>query len=716
MGLSFLAPVMLAGLLAAAVPVVIHLIHRRQARILPIATLRFLRQIPARTIRKRQLEEYILLAARMLLLALLALGAARPVLTDATAGGGATAAVVVLDDSYSMQYRVSGITRFTEAKEAAGRVVRTLAKGDRAALITASRSSGATLATDLDGLVRKIGAALPAERTRDLRAAMEKAFRLLEEAPEPNRELTLITDLQLRATAPLLTKLKVRTEDRPIRITIIDVGVGDAANAGITGVGTGAGVAIAGESIRVSATIRNSSSAPLTTRAYLVIGGERVAEERVSIAPNETAIVAFSTTAGLPGATGGEVVIDGDALMRDDVRHFVRPVIGRIPVLLVDGDPSPIRYQDEAFFLQAALAPEDLGAENIRSPVNLTVVTPEEFSAQDLAPYRVLILANPPPFMSREITSIRAFVRRGGGLLLFGGNRVDTAAMNRDFGADRERGILPALISPPAQLESDPEAVIPLEDADHRHPLFADLPEKALRDLTKIHVRRALGADPLSAGGIVVASLAGGAPLIVTRDAGRGRVMLVTTSADADWGNFPLRPLFLPLMHRAIRILSGRGAEARSFLVGDSASIPPPAVDQPPPEITDPAGEIRRLAIEPGPDGFLAFGPLAATGLYRVRGSGIGEDYWFPVNVDPTEGDLTRISPKRLIERFGSERTRLISDTGTLTEVLTRSREGRPIWGFVLAAALLLLLFEGFFANRIARARAARDATTEDVP
>jgi len=715
MGISFLAPLFLTGVLAAAVPLVIHLIHKKQAKILPIATLRFLRQIPARTIRKRQLEEYILLAMRMLLLALLALGAARPVLTDAAASGGATATVVVLDDSYSMEYRVSGITRFTEAIEAAGQVVRTLSAGDRAALVTASRPAGATLTTDLDGLRRRIGTARPADLARDLLPAVTKALELLREAPEPNRELTLITDLQSRAVSPLLERLKEEAGDRNIRVTVIDVGATEPANAGVQSISTGAGVAIAGEPIRVSAVISNSSGAPLATRAFLVIGDERVAEERLSIPAGETATVSFSTTADIPGATGGQVVIEADAIPRDDVRHFALPVVGRIPVLLVDGDPSPIRYQDEAFFLHAALSPEDLGAENIRSPVNLTIIKPEDFTAQDLAPYRVLILANTPPLSSRDVTSVRAFVRGGGGLLIFGGNRVDPGAMNRDFGTDSRVGILPAVLSPPTQLESDPEAVIPLADADHRHPLFADLPPQALKDLTKIHVLRALGADARAAGGSVVARLADGNPLIVARNAGRGRVLLVTTSADADWGNFPLRPLFLPLVHRAVQMLAGGGSDTQSYLVGDTASIPAPAVEREPPEITDPTGEIRRLATDPGRDGGLPYGPLVTTGLYRVSGSGAGEDFWFPVNVDPTEGILDRVSADQLIELFGAERTRVLTDVSELASLLTRSREGRPVWGYLLAGALLLLLFEGYFANRIAVVRAARDQGKEGV-
>jgi hypothetical protein len=444
-----------------------------------------------------------------------------------------------------------------------------------------------------------------------------------------------------------------------------------------------------------------------------VLGGERVAEERVSVPAGESATVSFSTTAEVPGATGGEVLIESDALPKDDVRHFALPVVSRIPVLLLNGDPSPIRYQDEAFFLQAALAPEDLGAEGLNSPVNLTIVEPDEFSNQDLAPYRVVILANPPPLMSRDITTVRAFVRSGGGLLIFGGNRVDPEAMNRDFGTDPKNGILPAVLSAPTQLDSDPSAVIPLGDADHRHPLFADLPPETLKDLTKIHVLRALKAEARAAGGSVVAKLINGDPLIVARDAGRGRVLLVTTSADADWGNFPLRPLFLPLMHRAVQMLAGGGSDAHDFLVGETVSVPAPAVVSEPPEVTDPGGEIRRLAIDPGPDGGLPYGPLKTTGLYRVSGGGAGEDFWFSVNVDPEEGDLARVPADELVQLFGAERTRVLTDLAGLTTMLTRSREGRPVWGFLLGGALLLLLFEGFFANRIAAARSARNAGKE---
>ena len=71
---------MLFGLLAVSVPIIIHLLNRRQARRIDWGAMRFL--MASLTSRKRHImiEEIILMAVRCLLLALLALAMARPFL------------------------------------------------------------------------------------------------------------------------------------------------------------------------------------------------------------------------------------------------------------------------------------------------------------------------------------------------------------------------------------------------------------------------------------------------------------------------------------------------------------------------------------------------------------------------------------------------------------------------------------------------------------
>jgi len=702
MGLELLSPLFLAGLAAAAVPVVIHLIHRRQARILPIATLRFLRQVPARTTRKHRLEEYLLLAARALLIALLALAGARPVLRDAQASGGATAVAIVLDDSFSMGCRRDGVTRFQEASEAVVKVLRTLEPGDRAAVVRTSAPGDAALGSDLTGLARRAGSVRPGRAAPTLGPAVDAALRRLREADEPNRELVIVTDLQARALADLGT---IEVEDEGIRVVLVDVGAPDAVNLSVTGVSTGAWAAVAGEEGSVRATIRNSADREATARVTLSIGADSVAHETVTLAAREEREVTLAAAVDVPGAEAGRVSLDPDDLLADDERHFALKVLGRIPVLLVNGDPSPIPYQDEAFFLRAALAPEDLGAAEGAGLARLKTVEPIALADEDLSTYRVVVLANVGALEPRAANRVRAFVRSGGGLLLFTGSRVRAEDWNRTLG--REPGaLLPGLLSPPVQVGDDPDAVLRVEKPEGGHPLLSGLSPEAVRDFGRIHVRRAFGLETGPREGVVVAAFENGVPFLVEREAGRGRVLLVNASADADWGNLPLRPLFLPLLHRAVRLLSGSEEERRGWTVGDRVAIPPPPPSAPLPEVTDPRGEVARPSPEPAPDGSLPYGPLEVPGIHRVKGSGREGSFLFAANRDPAEGDLRRGSPGIVRDRFGPEGFRLLAGTDDVDLALRRSREGRPLWGALLVAALLLLLFETFFANRVARKRA----------
>jgi hypothetical protein len=705
MGISFLSPALLAGLLAAAIPVIVHLMHRRRAKILPIATLRFLRLVPARTIRRRRIEEYLLMLARIALFVALALGAARPVLTGAEAGGGATVAVLVIDDSYSMEVREKGVTRFQAAVEAGLRALRTFRAGDRAAILFASDPSGEAPTTDLAALRRRLGAARPSLAAKDLLAAGAKAFEILREAREPNRELILVTDFQATAVGPLAEQLPSDPRDERIRVLAVDVRAEAPAN--LTVVAARAGeVALAGEPQRVTAEVRNLSTTGVATRVSLTLGEERIEDRQVTVAAGETATVVFAAKVETPGAEGGRITILPDDLPADDVRWFIVPVLSRVPVLLVNGDPSPVSWQDEAFFLRAALSPEEMGAEKVRSPFNLKVITTDALDGEDLHPFRAVILANVASFTPRAAATLRAFVRAGGGALFFAGSRVRADEYNRDLSTDPAEGLLPAVLSPPTQLGTDPEEVILLGEADRTHPLLEGLPAEAIADLPRIHARRALGADAASAAGRVLARLMTGAPFLLEKTVGRGRVLLFTTSADADWGNLPLRPLFLPLLHRSLLLLAGGEPGAFDRLVGEAAKVPAPTVATAPPEVTDPRGEVSRPT---GEGAELSTAPLMIPGVFRVKGSGVG-DYLFAVNVDPREGDLTPADPGLFEERFGPDRFRAVRGLAEFEARLTRAREGRPLWGFFLAAALLLLLFEGFFANRISTARADRKA------
>ena len=78
--ISFADPLMLAGLLAALVPVVLHLLNRMRAPVVLFPTLRFLKITAQKTARRRQIQQYFLLLIRVIVFALVAMAVAAPLI------------------------------------------------------------------------------------------------------------------------------------------------------------------------------------------------------------------------------------------------------------------------------------------------------------------------------------------------------------------------------------------------------------------------------------------------------------------------------------------------------------------------------------------------------------------------------------------------------------------------------------------------------------
>ncbi|MDP6086803.1 MAG: BatA domain-containing protein, partial [Nitrospinota bacterium] len=73
---SFLNPIFLWGAVGAAVPIFVHLIHRRRTRTVRFALMEFLLQSQKRKSRRFKLKEWLLLAIRTaMILCLVGLGA-----------------------------------------------------------------------------------------------------------------------------------------------------------------------------------------------------------------------------------------------------------------------------------------------------------------------------------------------------------------------------------------------------------------------------------------------------------------------------------------------------------------------------------------------------------------------------------------------------------------------------------------------------------------
>src|SRR5438132_941530 len=162
--LQFASPAMLAWGIAAALPILIHLWSRRRYQEQSWAAMQFLLAAMRASARRIQVEQWILLAIRVSILALFALAVAEPRWSvfsalRGSATEGPTHVVLVIDGSYSMDYRGGDKSRFESAKELAKQLVAGGRQGDGYSLVLMAQSPSIVIrqpAFDRDDVLREI--------------------------------------------------------------------------------------------------------------------------------------------------------------------------------------------------------------------------------------------------------------------------------------------------------------------------------------------------------------------------------------------------------------------------------------------------------------------------------------------------------------------------------------------------------------------------------
>src|SRR5690242_2504841 len=115
---------MLAGLGAASIPIILHLLNKRKFREERWAAMRFLLAAIRKNQRRIRLEQWLLLAVRTLLVVCVVMAMAKPFLERfiPILPGQRTHRVLVLDGSLSMGTKSGESTRFEQAKDLAARL------------------------------------------------------------------------------------------------------------------------------------------------------------------------------------------------------------------------------------------------------------------------------------------------------------------------------------------------------------------------------------------------------------------------------------------------------------------------------------------------------------------------------------------------------------------------------------------------------------------
>jgi hypothetical protein len=730
--LEFHTKAYLIGLLAALIPLIIHLSRSRRTKKIRFSTTRFFTDQFLRSYRMSRLREILLLVCRMALFALFAMALAQPFWNPKEKPGaasttGSRSVVLVLDNSGSMGYDDGGQTLFERARGTARNMLDTLKSGDTAGIVLAARrdpDSGPEVLVPPTGQTADVRQALNrvqlAVAGTNLTEAIARAEVLAAASTADSREVWVFSDLQdsgwemQTATAP--------SDPSRVGFVFVSVRPQKASNRAVTAIQFAAARPMVGVPFRFRPLISFAGDDAAEAHVRLYVDGELVSERTVEKLPGgRWAMPSFHHTFKKGGWHHGSIEVDDPNLPQDNKRYFALEVLEGVKVLAVNGAPSQVAHLDELFFLRLALTAAPEGQE---PPVQVEAVAPQAVATAELDKYRVVVLANVESLPEAAVEKLENFVAGGGSLLVTLGDRVNAGFYNETFAGATRRfgGLLPGKLREVVGNAADGKDVSFIGKVDFRHPALA--PFQEIRSGTLIG-SGAVGLKAywrVEAPGESVFMWAGdeeNSPLLCEKSFGKGRVVLFTSTCDRDWTNFPIRPVFLPWIHQVVAYLAQDAAGQQAFhetggLVRLNLRDVDPAK---PPLVKKPNGGVTTLERGAEGSGAFLFNETEEPGVYMVMTAEQKKIAEFAVNLDSYESDLTYLDDVLAADVTGSERAKavedglkdllkrpvvtFVADPAKAADVGAGAGRGRGLWDWFLVVVLLIGLFEPWLANRI---------------
>jgi hypothetical protein len=345
---------------------------------------------------------------------------------------------------------------------------------------------------------------------------------------------------------------------------------------------------------------------------------------------------------------------------------------------------GPSRSGDASLYLRRALGVGD------SPPTSVALVQTSGLGAGMLAGQSLLILHD-APVRGAAGRAIAEFVERGGGLLVALGEGSAAPAWEPALAA-----LFPARIGD--VVDRTDVGGARLAAFEGSHPVFAPFSGPHTGDLTAPRMLRFRALTP-TADARVVARFADGAPALVERTVGRGRIVLWASTLDAYWTDIALDPVYVPLVHGMATHAARFANTPPAYAVGQT--IDPSAVAGVAGGawvIETPTGRRLRLGAEGEP----GVATLGDAGFYRVRPANSPPDAGtlLAANVDAAEADPARLDPV-VLSRAVTDTTAGAAAGATTVEEPRAAREARQsFWRYLLFIALALLGIETYLSNR----------------
>jgi hypothetical protein len=736
MGISLIHAGLAAGAALSALPVILHLFMKQTPKHVVFPALRLIRERQRRSKKKLRIKNWLLLLARMALVALMALALARPRLFSQTSLGDQevpTALGLVFDTSLSMGYKPRDKTLLAEAKERAHEILKKLPDSSQVFVID-SAEPGVPPSMSPAAARKRVDALALRAANRPLNNAVGQAYRAVSESDRPRHEVYVLTDLARSSW----------DRERPVegldRLKKIKDGVGtyivrlapkDVRDVSIIDASPAVAAATPGEPVEIRS--RVVSKGPATKRvAELYLDGVLRQKEAIALPANGEATVKFLTPkldAAVPLHQGTVRITGGtDPLDFDDARYFTFKVQPALRVLVVADQAI------DAWFVTQALDPEaDETAAGTPRPFRVESIRTPEFAAMRrdaLRDYATVFLLNVGRLGDADWGRLNAYVQDGGGLVVGLGDRCLPESYNMP-GASQ---LLPASLKEKSPRDAKSETTFG-KATDLTHALFQRYARELDELLAHVPIYRhwVISAPKTSR---TLLAYADGSPALLERafkGVRTGRVLLWTTPLarraddrlESAWNEFPSPTAggwsFWYLMNRTVPYMAGVSSEVLNFEAGQDVILPIDPnrrsknynVQNADAKGTDEEKSAQRLSPPATSDSLVVVSPQV--GQWTVTGdsgeaAGAAGTMGFSVNAPVSEMSYVPLEARDLDALFGKGKYLLAEDAQSLRTKVQTVRVGVEMFPWLMALILILVTLENLLANKFYRESAPRPA------
>lgn len=731
-------PLLLVGMLAAGIPVIIHLLHRQRTTPIKWGAMRFLLDSPMQTRRRRRVDQWLLLAARILVLLLLAWALARPLLSSSVSGalgGNAPADVaVIVDHSLSMGRSAGDHTLLDEAVGVVDRVARSLRSGDTLSVVLAEHQPRSIMplpvgARRAASFLQTLHQLKPGLTDCSIPESIAAARELVARGPNSRKLIVIASDQQKSnwqigdvAAWRLAIGDAGRAEDLPevfsvpleIRAQGPEISIGAISiQPNLVGINRAA-------QILVPVSNRGVKDAAGISVHFSVDGHESASPAQVpSLGVGQTSTVRFDYTFTAAGSHWIKAWTDAvDTLAADNSAVASVFVWQRLPVLIIDGQLTGAAGFRATQFLQAAMQPTDPRL-NQAALIQPTIVAAVDSASANLDDYFAVVLNDVAQLPADVEQKLADYAAAGHGVWVILGPRTRAEFITGALGMERMRLARLSLQSAALHAQDPPAAV---EIRSTANPMIAMIASSGRNALAGAVTARWWPVTLGDANVQVVLAAPNGDPLVFERAVGSngGRVVVWTSGAEGAWNNWTVMPNFVPLVNETIYYLCApqtRGWINGSVPAGSAITwegLATPAVQSV--DVILPDGTIERGRAPTFRNGRWEFRypNTFMPGLYQLRFSPaqVPQPAYFGVSIDPREQEPTALGEQEIRWLADNHLARIV-EPGELPAFIARQPGGAEIWKWLALGVVALLVFETVMTYRMVGGGSALEPATQ---